>query len=30
VTRTKDIEHVDAATDIAGKIASEMRSAGLN
>lgn len=30
VTKTKDIEHVDAATDIAGKIASEMRSAGLN
>jgi hypothetical protein len=30
VTKTKDIEHVDAATDIAGKIASEMRSADLN
>ena len=30
VTKTKDIEHTDAATDIAGKIASEMRSAGLN
>jgi hypothetical protein len=30
VTKTKDIEHTDAARDIAGKIASEMRSAGLN
>lgn len=30
VTKTKDIEHTDAATDIAGQIASEMRSAGLN
>ncbi|MGK2925433.1 MAG: hypothetical protein ACSLE2_07410 [Lysobacterales bacterium] len=30
VTRTKDLEHTDAARDIAGKIASEMRSAGLN
>jgi hypothetical protein len=30
VTRTKDVEHTDAARDIAGKIASEMRSAGLN
>lgn len=30
VTKTQDIEHTDAATDIAGKIASEMRSAGLN
>lgn len=30
VTKTKDIEHTDAAKDIAGKIASEMRSAGLN
>lgn len=30
VTKTKDVEHADAAGDIAGKIASEMRSAGLN
>lgn len=30
VTKTKDVEHTDAARDIAGKIASEMRSAGLN
>jgi len=30
VTETKDVEHADAASDIAGKIASEMRSAGLN
>lgn len=30
VTRTKDVEHTDAARDIVGKIASEMRSAGLN
>ena len=30
VTRTKDVEHTDAARDIAGKIASEMRSAVLN
>lgn len=30
VTQTKDIEHADAAEDIAKKIASEMRSAGLN
>lgn len=30
VTRTKDVEHTDAAQDIASKIASEMRSAGLN
>jgi hypothetical protein len=30
VTKTKDIEHTDAASDIAGQIASEMRSAGLN
>lgn len=30
VTKTKDIEHVDAASDIAGKIASQMRSAKLN
>jgi hypothetical protein len=30
VTKTKDTEHADAAGDIAKKIASEMRSAGLN
>lgn len=30
VTETKDTEHSDAASDIAGKIASEMRSSGLN
>jgi hypothetical protein len=30
VTQTKDLEHTDAARDIANKIASEMRSAGLN
>ena len=30
VTETKDTEHADAARDIGGKIASEMRSAGLN
>ncbi len=30
VTLTKDTEHTDAARDIARKIASEMRSAGLN
>jgi hypothetical protein len=30
VTETKDVEHADAASDIAGKIASEMRSADLN
>jgi hypothetical protein len=30
VTETRDVEHADAASDIAGKIASEMRSAGLN
>lgn len=30
VTQTKDVEHADAASDIAGKIASEMRSADLN
>lgn len=30
VTSTRDLEHTDAARDIAGKIASEMRSAGLN
>lgn len=30
VTFTKDLEHTDAADDIAHKIASEMRSAGLN
>ncbi|MEE4218534.1 MAG: hypothetical protein V2I48_13050 [Xanthomonadales bacterium] len=30
VTFTKDTEHTDAARDIAGQIASEMRSAGLN
>lgn len=29
VTFTKDTEHTDAARDIAGKMASEMRSAGL-
>jgi len=29
VTLTKDLEHADAASDIAGKIASQMRSAGL-
>ena len=30
VTYTKDVEHTDAADDIAHQIASEMRSAGLN
>jgi hypothetical protein len=30
VTKTKDTEHTDTAVDIAGKIASEMRSADLN
>lgn len=30
VTKTKDIEHTDAALDIAKQVASEMRSAGLN
>lgn len=30
VTETKDVEHADAASDIAAKMASEMRSAGLN
>ena len=30
VTETKDLEHADAVRDIARKIASEMRSAGLN
>jgi hypothetical protein len=30
VTQTKDVEHADTALDVAGKIASEMRSAGLN
>ena len=30
VTFTKDVEHTDAADDIAHQIASEMRSAGLN
>jgi hypothetical protein len=30
VTFTKDLEHTDAAEDIAHKIAAEMRSAGLN
>jgi hypothetical protein len=30
VTETKDVEHADAASDIAGKIASQMRSADLN
>jgi len=30
VTFTKDLEHTDAARDIAREIASEMRSAGLN
>ena len=30
VTFTKDVEHTDGARDIARKIASEMRSAGLN
>lgn len=30
VTNTKDVEHSDVAVDIAGKIASEMRSAKLN
>jgi len=30
VTFTKDLEHTDAARDIAKEIASEMRSAGLN
>jgi hypothetical protein len=29
VTRTKDLEHTDAARDIAKRISSEMRSAGL-
>ena len=30
VTETKDVDHADAASDIAGKMASQMRSAGLN
>ncbi len=30
VTETKDLEHADAAADIAKKIASQMRSAGLH
>jgi hypothetical protein len=30
VTETKDLEHTDAAADIAKKIASQMKSAGLN
>ncbi len=30
VTETKDLEHADAAADIAKKIASQMKSAGLN
>jgi hypothetical protein len=30
VTRTKDTEHTDTAVDVANKIASEMRSSGLN
>ena len=30
VTKTKDTEYSDTAADVAGKIASEMRSAGLN
>ncbi len=30
VTETKDLEHSDAAADIAKKIASQMKSAGLN
>lgn len=30
VTKTKDVEHTDAARDIANSIAREMRSAGLN
>lgn len=30
VTKTKDVEHTDAARDIAKQIAREMRSAGLN
>ncbi len=30
VTETKDLEHSDAANDIAKKIASQMKSAGLN
>ena len=30
VTETKDVEHADAASDIAGKMVSQMRSAGLN
>lgn len=30
VTETKDLEHADAVRDIGNKIASEMRSAGLN
>jgi len=30
VTETKDLEHSDAAADIAKKIASQMNSAGLN
>jgi hypothetical protein len=30
VTFTKDVEHTDGARDIANKVASEMRSAGLN
>ena len=29
VTLTEDLEHADAASDIAGKISSQMRSAGL-
>lgn len=29
VTRTKDVEHTDAARDIAGKIATQMSTAGL-
>jgi len=30
VTEIKDVEHTDAARDVAKKIASEMRSAKLN
>jgi hypothetical protein len=30
VTFTKDVEHTDGARDIANKVASQMRSAGLN
>jgi hypothetical protein len=30
VTYTKDVEHTDAARDIANRVASEMRAAGLN